>query len=101
MAQDTKATRVLFRAQRSGEFRDTITAVFPDMVERRRANVGTECTCYAHIGQHSTCSLEWAYAETRPAKPHEYAALKAELEAEPFGYRLEVLSSMRGLYRHA
>ena len=32
-----------------------------------------------------------AEATTRPAKPGEYAALKAELEAKPYEYRLAVI----------
>jgi len=42
---------------------------------------GSPCcmTCYAHIGQHASCSYEW-YWTTRPAKPDEYADLLAELQ---------------------
>lgn len=64
---------VIFRAERSGHFKGDVTAVFPTL----EGNPG-EMTCYAHIGQHGSCSLGWYY-RTRPAKPHEYAALLAEL----------------------
>jgi hypothetical protein len=65
-------TKVIFRKDRkSGE----ITAVFPEWTEHSWAYV----TCYAHFGQHGTCSHEW-YMTTSPATPDEYADLKAELE---------------------
>lgn len=66
--------RVLFRAERSGDFKGHVTAVLPDI----EANYGC-MVCYAHIGQHSECSLAW-YHETRAAKPNEYADLLNELQ---------------------
>ena len=71
----TEKTRVLFRAERSGPFKGDVTAVFCDIPGTNAHNT----TCYSHIGQHSACALEW-YHTTRPAKPHEYEALKHELE---------------------
>ena len=68
-------TRVLFRADKSGDFKGVVTAVFPDDDE----GDGT-VSCYAHVGQHSACSRGW-YRTTRPATPEEYADLKAELES--------------------
>lgn len=85
MAQDTETTRVLFRVER-GRTRE-VTAVFPDLAQ----GWGTDVMCYAHVGQHGSCSMEWLRG-TRPAKPEEYADLKAELEAEPYGYNLVVLA---------
>lgn len=64
---------IIFRAQRSGPFKGDVTAVFPTAA----AGPG-QMTCYAHIGQHSGCTLDWYYA-TRPAAPAEYASLLAEL----------------------
>ncbi len=64
---------VIFRAERSGPFKGDVTAVFPTLDEGQ----GT-MRCYAHIGQHSGCCLEW-YWSTRPARPAEYASLLAEL----------------------
>jgi len=60
---------VLFRV-RSGE----VTAVFP-------SECGTDewdFTCYAHVGQHGSCSRAW-YNTTRKAKPAQYESLLAEL----------------------
>lgn len=85
--QDKDETPVLFRAERSGDFKGDVTAVFPTLP-------GTsdpyDCTCYAHIGQHSTCGKDW-YFKTRAATPEEYASLKRELESAPFGYRLKIV----------
>lgn len=66
--------RVIFRAERSGDFKGEVTAVFPDRHE------WPGMVCYAHIGQHGRCDSLW-YRTTRPAKPEEYADLLAELRA--------------------
>lgn len=65
---------VIFRANRSGDFKGDVTAIFPT----QEANPGY-LVCYQHIGQHGECSLEW-YRGTRPAKLHEYADLLRELQ---------------------
>lgn len=65
--------RVIFRADRHGLYKGDVTAVFPDEPEYEGNMV-----CYAHIGQHSRCSLGW-YRTTRPATETEYADLLAEL----------------------
>lgn len=45
------------------------------------------CQSYMHIGQHGAADPRIVY-DTRPARPHEYAALQAELET--IGYCLAV-----------
>lgn len=67
--------RVIFRADRSGDFKGDVTAVFPT---ESADYAGREMTCYAHVGQHGGCTLGW-YRTTRPASPDEYAGLLAEL----------------------
>lgn len=53
-----------------------ITALFPDEV----ADVyGRYKTCYAHMGQHSSYSDDWAATQSN-ARPDEYAKLLRELE---------------------
>jgi hypothetical protein len=70
-------TPILFRADRSGDFKGVVTAVFPTIA----ADVsGNQMTCYSHIGQHSGCSLGW-YHSTRAATPQEYRDLLKELQA--------------------
>ena len=68
-------TLVLFRAERSGPFKNDVTAVFP--YEPHSNAYGM--ICYQHIGQHSGCDMGW-YRTTRAARPDEYADLKRELE---------------------
>ena len=84
-------TPVLFRANRSGYFRGSVTAVFPC---EPADYSGNGMTCYAHIGQHGACDYGW-YNTTRAATPAEYADLKAELEAQPYGYRFKVCKRMQ------
>src|ERR1700759_109161 len=82
---DPEATPVVFRV-RTREHGSEVIAVFPcdpaDMDGRTMA-------CYTDSGQHGACDPGW-YDQTRPARPEEYAALKAELESAPYSYRLRV-----------
>lgn len=48
--------------------------------------------CYAHKGQHSTCSVDWIPEECRAASYDEYKPLYDELQ-EQVGYNLEVLDA--------
>lgn len=67
--------KVIFRKVKSGEFKGTIDAIFPDLP----ANFGRR-VCYSHIGQHSECSFEWYYSHTVKATPEEYKDLYEELK---------------------
>lgn len=80
-AADEAETLVMFRVDDGGE----VTAVFPF-----EAGSPGHMSCYAHIGQHSSCDLGWVL-ETRAATAEEYAKLKAELEGKPFEYKFEVI----------
>lgn len=66
-------TPVLFRIDKHGAFKGELTAVFPTLP----GSPGL-MSCYAHLGQHSSCGRGWL-ASTRPAKPAEYADLQREL----------------------
>jgi hypothetical protein len=90
--QDTEETPVVFRFV-EGE----VTAVFP--CEPADLD-GRSMACYAHVGQHSGCSHEFARSG-RPAKPAEYAALKAELEGPPYRYHLKVYNRVQPAHREA
>jgi hypothetical protein len=46
-------------------------------------------TCYAHVGQHSSCAPEYA-KECRYAKETEYSDLKKELESLGYNLKLSV-----------
>ncbi|RWO06325.1 MAG: hypothetical protein EOS07_22060 [Mesorhizobium sp.] len=90
-------TPVLFRIDRSGKDRQ-VTAILPTLPSDYE---GRYMTCYARIGQHGSASRHWWQSKTRPAKPAEYAELKAELESAPFGYRLQVCQRMTAAHRAA
>ena len=94
---DDYDTPVVFRKPRAKSLAHEITAVFPC---EPAGNTGYDCTCYAHVGQHGGCSMTW-YHGTRAAKPEEYAALKAEVEGAPYGYRLRVYSRIQPWMRAA
>lgn len=67
---------VVFRTERHGPFAGTVTAVFPTLP----SNTMPDMVCYAHVGQHGSCSIGW-YSGTRPAYGDEYAPLLAELRS--------------------
>ena len=71
-------------------YSDNVVAVFPKLLYNKRIYGNTELVCYAHIGQHSSCSREWAYdrKNQRMATSREYASLKKELE--DIGYVVRV-----------
>lgn len=67
-------TPVLFRVKRGKQYADDgVTAVFPCEPATLQ---GDTMTCYAHVGQHGACGLDW-YNQTRAAKPEEYAPPRA------------------------
>lgn len=85
-------TPVLFRKERAGKFKGDVSAVFPTLPAGRG-----EMMCYAHVGQHSGCSLGW-YNTTRRAVPSEYAQLLGELQS--IGYDdLHIYSRITGAMR--
>lgn len=60
---------------------------------------GWDCTSYMHVGQHGAADPRLVQ-RTRPATPAEYAALKSELESEPYNYHFRVLQRFpRNAYR--
>lgn len=91
MSAQPETLPVIFRADRSGDHKGSVTAVFPTLP-------GTSdpwtAVCYAHIGQHSACDRGW-YATTRAATPAEYAGLLRELrgiyEEGPDAVRLDIV----------
>ena len=64
---------VVFRKEK---FNGEIVAVFPHEDYNRFL-----VSCYAHIGQHSGCSLDYVRKGTSPATPEEYAPLLRELKS--------------------
>ena len=84
-------TTVVFRRWPDGD----VLALFPHV---REARPGT-CSSYAHVGQHGAADYVHVIRATRPAPTSDadVAALKRELEAPPYGYRLRVVT--RATYR--
>lgn len=82
---------VIFRATSDGQ----VTAVFPTHPGDRDSMV-----CYAHVGQHSSCTLGW-YRATQPARVADYKPLQAELEGAPYFYKLKVYRRITRQHRDA
>lgn len=86
LGESEDLTPVLFRVDRAKKDGQDVTAVFPTIPAD---NSGRLLSCFAHIGQHSGCSMDWLRT-TRPARVEEYADLKNELESAPYRYRLKI-----------
>jgi len=76
-------TVVIFRKDRDG-FKDCF-ALFP---EDPADCLGIYCSCFQHVGQHSSADYFGCIANSHPAKPAEYADLQKELEQR--GYDLDI-----------
>jgi hypothetical protein len=81
MTQDTHKTTVVFRVFKQG---GDVLALFPHEVW----SADGACASYQHVGQHGGADYTHCIDITRPAKPSEYKALKAELMR--IGYNLDV-----------
>ena len=60
-------------------------ALFPELPSDPH---GAFCLSYEHVGQHGGAFYAGVIGATLPAKPEEYASLKAELES--IGYDLQI-----------
>lgn len=73
----------------------SILAVFPTIAE---SYSGYHMLCYAHVGQHGTCSLDY-YRETKPASEEESADLYRELrgiyESDHYGEPVKLVPAKR------
>ena len=78
------ATLVKFRYN---ETREDLFAFFPQLKFSSNGYRIDLKTSYSHIGQHSSCAIEYVN-QSRPATETEYADLKKELES--IGYILKV-----------
>lgn len=79
---EEEKTDVLFLKDKDD---DTVFAFFPNEISDSKGNL----TCYAHVGQHSACSQEYA-DECEKATSDEYKGLEKELIDR--GYNLNVLN---------
>ena len=62
-------------------------AVFPQLKYNKILYGNDLITCYAYVGQHSSCSKAWVKEQVK-ATPEEYNYLKLELER--IGYNLKI-----------
>ena len=79
-------TPVVFRYWRSPGLLCDVIALFPTLTDRGR----NDCESFEHHGQHGGADYAGVIRATRPATPAEYADVKAELEAPPYSYRLDI-----------
>lgn len=63
-----------------------VTGVFVDTGDYRMKE------CYAHVGQHGTCAVDWVAENCRPATYAEFKELYDELE-NMVGYEVEVVDA--------
>ena len=100
MKKDTKKTAVLFlKGEPIGELYSEVIAYFPNENYYSKASIGYKGVTdenwqdmkmsYAHIGQHSSCHIEYAN-ECKQATKEQYNDLAKELES--IGYNLNILN---------
>jgi hypothetical protein len=82
-----KPVAVLFRIYPEGD----VIALFPDIP----GTSGQDCSCYQHIGQHSSAHFNYVCQNTRKAHKKEYQALFNELTHEPFNYEFRIIQNYR------
>jgi hypothetical protein len=70
--------KVIFRVHNVKGEEPEVIAFFPEL--SGNSDYGNTCACYAHVGQHSSASIEYYQDCTRPATPDEYADLLKELQ---------------------
>jgi hypothetical protein len=75
-----ETTVVIFRMDRQG----IVFALLPELPTDIH---GVYCTCYEHVGQHSSADYHGCIASSRPATPTEYGDLLIELERR--GYHVD------------
>jgi RecA-family ATPase len=84
--KDKHKTKVIFLIN---ETNGELFAFFPE--ENYNTYPSDLRTSYAHIGQHSPCSIEYAN-ESRKATEEEYKELKEELDG--IGYNLDLIKNL-------
>jgi len=89
MKKDKFKTDVIFLIEKpEGNLKCDIFAFFPN--EYHNKILEPEMfVCYAHIGQHSSCHIDYAN-KCKKAKPKQYSDLKYELES--IGYNLNIVN---------
>lgn len=91
----TQSTPVMFRVQRSGPFKGSVTAVFPD---QSFDYFNRQIMCFDLLSGHGGCAAEWLRGQTRPATPEEAAPTRRCLE-QNYGYTLAVVQRRTPAHR--
>jgi len=85
MEKDNYITDIVFRKEKSGDFKGTVYALFPHECGDRNGHV----TSYQHVGQHSTANYGHCICSSKPATIGESRELKKEMES--LGYNINVV----------
>ena len=85
MKKDKQKTDMIFRKEKSGQFKGDVYALFPHEVCNYNGNV----TCYMHIGQHHEANYILWIQTTIPAQKSEYMDLYKELS--DIGYNINIV----------
>lgn len=87
-------TKVIFRKE-FPENGGGIIAVFPSLAGDN--NSYKTCLCYAHVGQHSACHVDYVAKSTFPARTLEYYDLMKELESIDYDLKISKRFSRKDL----
>jgi hypothetical protein len=82
---NTDKTQVIFRVDNTKDFKGTIFALFPYLIEDNRFG---KVLSYQHLGQHSTADYKHCIRTSTPATQEQYQRLFDELTN--IGYNLEI-----------
>lgn len=85
MEQDNYKTDVIFRVEKSGDFKGTVFALLPHEAYNHQGSVSS----YEHVGQHGKADYNHCIRKSRPATTEESEGLKQEMES--IGYDLNVI----------
>jgi len=85
MEKDKNKTDIIFRCDKSGDFKGVVFALFPHEVSDHKGNVNS----YQHVGQHSGADYNGCVRNSRLATEEEYKDLKEEMES--IGYNINVM----------
>lgn len=86
MKKDNYKTRVMFYKEKDS---NDVFAFFPEEYYNIKLYGLDIRTCYAHLGQHSACHVDYLIGLEK-AKEDEYEYLRLELEG--LGYNLRILN---------
>ena len=84
--KDKTKTEMMFRKEKSGDFKGVIFVIMPYELADIMGNVMS----YQTVGQHSAVTYDIAMKHSVPAKPKEFKELKKELE-DFYDYNIKII----------